>query len=166
MRSSLLKEIEQLKIGEGASAIGFAMLWIMIAVIDEEARVYLIDPMFFVPFSAICITLATGSYFWSIMLEHVKHQRKLILTDKQKNYFKMLHLLIVSLMIGATILIIINLPVASSSVGLLVLIYGFMWLEYINYFHIRLSYLTPREFKQLLIHKPARAHLSRVLRSK
>lgn len=35
---------------------------------------------------------------------------------------------------------------------------------YINYFHIRLSYLTPREFGTLLKHKRLRrSHLNRVM---
>ncbi|WP_165981075.1 hypothetical protein [Macrococcus lamae] len=167
MKSSLQKEVNGLMYGEGASAAGFAVLWIITAIIDEEARVYLQQPLFIAPFLTICIILATGSYFWSIMSQHIKNRQRVILTDQQHRRFRWLHRLIIAAIVISTIFIAVQLPLSRSELFLIMLIYGFMWLEYINYFHIRLSYLSPREFKQLIIHrKPTRSHLSRALRSK
>ncbi|KAA1036590.1 hypothetical protein [Macrococcus equipercicus] len=165
MTTSLQREVKQLMYGEGASAAGFIILWGITAVINEEARSYLLNPLYIVPLLTICIILAAGSYFWSIMNSCIKEKRPVRLTAAQRSRFAWLHRLIIIAMITATILMVINLPVSQPL--LLILIYSFMWLEYINYFHMRLSYLSPREFKQLLIHrKPARSQLSRALRSK
>ncbi|GGB10981.1 hypothetical protein GCM10007190_18850 [Macrococcus hajekii] len=76
-------------------------------------------------------------------------------------------MLILAVIFLSTFAIVWTLPHTDEMWLLIILTYGFMWLEYINYFHVRLSYLTPREFRQLLTNRKVTAsHLNRAMKGK
>lgn len=167
MTSKLQKEVNQLYYGEGLSAAGFFVLWFGTAFFRPETRPFLLSPAASISLINICIILSTGSYFWGIMKWHVDERRLLKLTSTQIQRFSRIHYLIITMAILSTLTIIFSMPHSAEMWLLIALTYIFMWLEYINYFHIRLSYLTPREFRQLLINrKVTPSHLNRALKNK
>lgn len=167
MPNKLQKEVNQLCYGEGLSAAGFMLLWFGTAFFKPETRVFLLSPATFLSVINISLILLTGSYFWGIMKRHVDNRKVLALTAQQIQRFRYLQSVIILILISATVAIIMTLPHSQDMWLLIALTYIFMWLEYINYFHIRLSYLTPREFRQLVTNRKLTAsHLRRALRNK
>lgn len=167
MRSPLLKEVDRLYKEEGASAIGFLVLWFGIAIVNPGSADYLLHPAVLFSFLNICLILLTGSMFWKVMRHCLQNNQRVLLTERQHAVFRTLHLIVIAWIVLSSALILLYQPFSSSMWLLIGLTYGFMWLEYINYFHIRLSYLTPREFRQLLRHRTlAKSHLNRALHSR
>ncbi|TDL98249.1 hypothetical protein ERX27_03680 [Macrococcus brunensis] len=167
MPNKLQKEVNQLYYGEGLSGVGFLLLWFGTALFKPETRVFLLSPATFFSVLNISLILLTGSYFWGIMKHHVDRRKKLVLTDHQTQRFRLLQIFIIVMIIISTIAILVTLPHSHDMWLLIALTYIFMWLEYINYFHIRLSYLTSREFKQLVIKRKLTAsHLRRAIKNK
>lgn len=167
MLNKLQKEVNQLYYGEGLSGVGFILLWFGTAFFKPETRVFLLNPATALSVVNISLILLTGSYFWGIMKLHVDSRKRLVLTNHQIQSFRRMQIFIIFLIILSTLALFIALPHSHDMWLLFALTYIFMWLEYINYFHLRLSYLSPREIKQLVKNRKLSAsHLRRAIRNK
>ena len=98
------------------------------------------------------------------MYDIVKTGGKMYMTSKQQRLFILFKRVSIVLIIICSMLFIYALITGEQYLMLSAFLLCFATIEYINYFHIRLSYLTPREFGALLKHRRLRrSHLNRVM---
>lgn len=115
------------------------------------------------PLITLCFILAIGAYFWKLMYDVVKKRGKMHMTIKPHLFILFKRVSIILIMICSMIFF-YGVMTSERYLLLSALLLCFAIVGYINYFHIRLSYLTPREFGTLLKHKRLRrSHLNRVM---
>ncbi|WP_414053230.1 hypothetical protein ACMGE6_06755 [Macrococcus equi] len=163
MQNSLIKELRSLYTGEGFSSAAFFLIWLYCC-FNHEYQHIARQLHIALPVIVLCLMLGIGTYFWKLMLSRVISGQKMTLTPSQKKLFLTLENISIILLVICSILFIHALFSKQSYIGLSFFITGFAIVEYINYYHTRLSYLTPREFRALLKHRRLRkSHLNRVL---
>ena len=157
MQNSLIKELKSLYTGEGFSSVMFFLIW-MYCCFNHEYQEMARSLHIAFPLITLCFILAIGAYFWKLMYDVVKKRGKMHMTIKPHLFILFKRVSIILIMICSMIFFY---GVMTSERYLLLC---FAIVGYINYFHIRLSYLTPREFGTLLKHKRLRrSHLNRVM---
>lgn len=163
MQNSLIKELKSLYTGEGMSSIGFFLIWLY-ACFHHDYQSIARAPYIALPAITLCFMLFVGTYFWKLMLDVVRDGQKIHFTAQQKRLFIMFKRLAILLLAICSMLFIYAVITHQDYIYLSLFLFGFAIVEYINYFHVRLSYLTPREFRGLLKHKRLRkSHLNRVM---
>ncbi|WP_414042374.1 hypothetical protein ACMGE9_08535 [Macrococcus sp. EM39E] len=163
MQISLIKELKSLYTGEGFSSISFFLIWLYCCFNHEYLQIAR-QPHIALPVNTLCFILFVGTYFWKLMLNIVSVGHKMHLTTKQKRLFVFFKHLSIILLVICSMLFIYAIVTKRDYIYFGLFLFAFAFVEYINYFHIRLSYLTPREFRALLKHRRLRkSHLNRVM---
>ncbi|MGK0554004.1 hypothetical protein [Macrococcus capreoli] len=163
MQNSLIKELKSLYSGEGLSSIAFFIIWLFACFNDDYQQIARLLNIA-LPTITLCFILMIGAYFWKLMLGCVIKGEKMVLTSQQKRIFVVLKRVALLLLIICSVLFIYAIMKQQDYIGVSLFLFGFAIVEYINYFHIRLSYLTPKAFNALLKHKRLRqSHLNRVM---
>lgn len=163
MQNSLIKELKSLYTGEGFSSVMFFFIWLYCC-FEQEYQELARSLHIALPLVTLCFILAIGAYFWKLMYDIVKTGGKMYMTSKQQRLFILFKRVSIVLIIICSMLFIYALITGEQYLMLSAFLLCFAIVEYINYFHIRLSYLTPREFGALLKHKRLRrSHLNRVM---
>lgn len=160
-KRTVQQEVSQLFSGELLSGIGFFFIWLGVIILDLPMKPIAMQSYVFITVINLSLILITGSYFWYIMKQAISKRKQVSLTTAQYKQLMFLRRMIELLLIIATIAVILNVGQMNGATWFL---YIFMVVEYINYFQVRLSYLSFRELKQFLIHKrPHIPHLKRAL---
>lgn len=163
MQNSLIKELKSLYTGEGFSSVMFFLIWLYCCFNHEYQAIAVSFHVAF-PLITLCFILAVGAYFWKLMYDIVKSGGKMHMTIEQQRLFILFKRVSIVLIIICSMLFIYALMVGEQYFMLSAFLLCFAIVEYINYFHIRLSYLTPREFGALLKHRRLRrSHLNRIM---
>lgn len=163
MQNSLIKELKSLYTGEGFSSVMFLLIW-MYCCFNHEYQEMARSLHIAVPLITLCFILAIGAYFWKLMHDVVKKRGKMHMTIKQQHLFILFKRVSIVLIMICSMLFIYALMTSERYLMLSTFLLCFAIVEYINYFHIRLSYLTPREFAALLKHRRLRrSHLNRIM---
>ncbi|QYA44439.1 hypothetical protein KYI13_10425 [Macrococcoides bohemicum] len=162
MQNSLIKELKSLYTGEGFSSVMFFLIW-MYRCFNHEYQEIARSLHIAFPLITLCFILAIGAYFWKLMYDVVKKRGKMHMTIKPHLFILFKRVSIILIMICSMIFF-YGVMTSERYLLLSALLLCFAIVGYINYFHIRLSYLTPREFGTLLKHKRLRrSHLNRVM---
>ncbi|QYA42016.1 hypothetical protein KYI11_10505 [Macrococcoides bohemicum] len=162
MQNSLIKELKSLYTGEGFSSVMFFLIW-MYCCFNHEYQEMARSLHIAFPLITLCFILAIGAYFWKLMYDVVKKRGKMHMTIKPHLFILFKRVSIILIMICSMIFF-YGVMTSERYLLLSALLLCFAIVGYINYFHIRLSYLTPREFGTLLKHKRLRrSHLNRVM---
>lgn len=162
MQNSLIKELKSLYTGEGFSSVMFFLIW-MYCCFNHEYQEMARSLHIAFPLITLCFILAIGAYFWKLMYDVVKKRGKMHMTIKPHLFILFKRVSIILIMICSMIFF-YGVMTSERYLLLSALLICFAIVEYINYFHIRLSYLTPQEFGTLLKHKRLRrSHLNRVM---
>lgn len=162
MQNSLIKELKSLYTGEGFSSVMFFLIWLYCCFNHEYQEIARSLHIAF-PLITLCFILAIGAHFWKLMHDVVKKRGKMHMTIKPHLFILFKRVSIILIMICSMIFF-YGFMTSERYLLLSALLLCFAIVEYINYFHIRLSYLTPREFGALLKHKRLRrSHLNRVM---
>lgn len=162
MQNSLIKELKSLYTGEGFSSVMFFLIW-MYCCFNHEYQEIARSLHIAFPLITLCFILAIGAYFWKLMYDVVKKRGKMHMTIKPHLFILFKRVSIILIMICSMIFF-YGVMTSERYLLLSALLLCFAIVGYINYFHIRLSYLTPREFGTLLKHKRLRrSHLNRVM---
>lgn len=162
MQNSLIKELKSLYTGEGFSSVMFFLIW-MYCCFNHEYQEMARSLHIAFPLITLCFILAIGAYFWKLMYDVVKKRGKMHMTIKPHLFILFKRVSIILIMICSMIFF-YGVMTSERYLLLSALLLCFAIVGYINYFHIRLSYLTPQEFGTLLKHKRLRrSHLNRVM---
>lgn len=162
MQNSLIKELKSLYTGEGFSSVMFFLIW-MYCCFNHEYQEIARSLHIAFPLITLFFILAIGAYFWKLMYDVVKKRGKMHMTIKPHLFILFKRVSIILIMICSMIFF-YGVTTSERYLLLSALLLCFAIVGYINYFHIRLSYLTPREFGTLLKHKRLRrSHLNRVM---
>lgn len=162
MQNSLIKELKSLYTGEGFSSVMFFLIW-MYCCFNHEYQEIARSLHIAFPLITLFFILAIGAYFWKLMYDVVKKRGKMHMTIKPHLFILFKRVSIILIMICSMIFF-YGVTTSERYLLLSALLLCFAIVGYINYFHIRLSYLTPREFGILLKHKRLRrSHLNRVM---
>lgn len=162
MQNSLIKELKSLYTGEGFSSVMFFLIW-MYCCFNHEYQEMARSLHIAFPLITLCFILAIGAYFWKLMYDVVKKRGKMHMTIKPHLFILFKRVSIILIMICSMIFF-YGVMTSERYLLLSALLLCFAIVGYINYFHIRLSYLTSREFGTLLKHKRLRrSHLNRVM---
>lgn len=163
MQNSLIKELKSLYTGEGFSSVMFFLIWLYCC-FQHDYQIMARSLHIALPLVTLCFILAIGAYFWKLMYDIVKSGGKMHMTIKQQRLFILFKRVSIVLIIICSMLFIYALMAGEQYFILSAFLLCFAIVEYINYFHIRLSYLTPREFGALLKHRRLRrSHLNRIM---
>ncbi|MCE4957421.1 hypothetical protein [Macrococcoides caseolyticum] len=166
MQNSLIKELRSLYSGEGFSGVAFFIIWLYACFSDDYQQIAR-QLHIAIPTITLCFILMIGTYFWRLMLRTVIKGEKMNLTSQQKRIFFILKGVSLLLLMMCSMLLILAMFSQQKYISLSIFLFGFAIIEYINYFYIRLSYLSPREFRELLRHRRLRqSHLNRLLHKK
>lgn len=166
MQNSLIKELKQLYSGEGFSCAMFFVIWLYCIFNDAYIAIARSLHVAF-PVLSLCFILGVGTVFWKLMLNVVSKQERMYLTAGQKKMFKIFQCISLIMLVISSIFMLLSFIYQQEYKWIGLFLYIFATVEYINYYHVRLSYLTPREFKALLKHRRLRAsHLNRTLHEK
>ncbi|MEH7236638.1 hypothetical protein [Bacillus sp. JJ1562] len=166
MKERAQKKLFSLWSGELAAAILFPILWLFYIPTFKWSDQYLTTFPHIFAFSVLEFILFQGSYYWYLKWKRVKEGKRSSLTNKQLETFRIFKLInLVLLVIGLPILV----YQATFSKGLYwyLFLYGFAIIEHINYYHIRLSYMSVEEIKEFMHQKGfRRSILARELRKR
>lgn len=159
MQKKVQKKLFGLFTGEWFATLLFAVLWGLYIQLDEGFEVYL------TPFSAIYAfvllewILLQGGYYWFLKWRQMKKGVRSRLADQQLRlflFFKRSNQLLIA--IGCLILLYQCMVMPKEFYWFLCL-FGFAIIEYINYYHIRLSYMSVEEIKEFIQQKGFRSSL-------
>ncbi len=147
MKEKAQKKLFGLWTGELAAAILFPILWLLYIPTFKWSNHYLTTFPHLLAFCILEFILFQGSFYWYLKWKQVKQGKSSTLTNKQLTSFRFFK-------ISNLVLLVIGIPVlvyqATFSKGLYwyLFLYGFAIIEYINYYHIRLSYMSVEEIRE------------------
>ncbi|WP_077619483.1 hypothetical protein [Bacillus sinesaloumensis] len=166
MKEKAQKKLFSLWTGELSAAILFPILWIFYIPTFEWSNQYLTTFPHLYAFCLLEYILLQGSLYWYLKWRRVKAGKTSAFTTKQLGIFRFFK-------IGNLVLLVIGIPVlvyqTTFSKGLYwyLFLFGFAIIEHINYYHIRLSYMSGEEIKEFLKQKGfRRSILARELKRK
>lgn len=152
MKEKAQKKLFSLWTGELAAAIIFPILWLFYIPTFEWSNQYLTTFPHIFAFCILEYILFQGSFYWYLKWKRLKQGKISSLTNKQLARFRFFRKSnLVLLLIGIPVLI----YQATFSKGLLwyLFLFGFALIEHINYYHIRLSYMSVDEIKEFFRQK-------------
>ncbi|MEH7385067.1 hypothetical protein V7147_06585 [Bacillus sp. JJ1521] len=152
MKERTQKKLYGLWTGEFAAAILFPILWLFYIPTFKWSNEYLTTFPHIFAFCILELILFQGSYYWYLKWKRVKEGKRSLLTNKQRVTFRIFKKInLVLLVIGIPVLV----YQATFSKGLYwyLFLFGFAIIEYINYYHIRLSYMSVKEIKEFIQQK-------------
>ena len=156
MHQKLTKKLFNLFIGELAATIIFAVLGLMFLNIHDWTNPHLTSfaPLF--AFLLLEFLLIQGSYYWFLKWTQAKRRGFSKLPDQQLKLFQHLKRVNLFLLGVGFVLVIYELLHFPKELFWLLFLYIFALGEYINYYHVRLSYQTTEEAKDFMRQKKFR----------
>ncbi|MBT2659994.1 hypothetical protein J7E35_02885 [Bacillus sp. ISL-45] len=153
MQNKLNKKLASLYKGELFAVFTFALMWILYIQLFEWSVPYLTSYSSLYAFVLLEFILLQGSYYWYLKLKQVQQNDFTALPNGQLRTFanfKRLNSWLI--LIGVFILIyqFISKPI---ELNWFIFLFLFAVVEYINYYHVRLSYQTIDEIKELMKQK-------------
>ncbi|WP_456364440.1 hypothetical protein [Priestia aryabhattai] len=159
MKNKIKKKYFTLFTGELSATIVFAAIWIMFLMRKSEINTFLTSYYSVYAFVLLEFVLLQGSLYWYLKLKQARKNSFNNLPDSTLRVFNVCKKLNLLLFITGAILLIIQVVTLRTEMFWYTMIYIFALVEYINYFYIRLSYLSPeemKEFRQLKGFKPSK----------
>lgn len=156
MYRKLTKKLFSLFSGELTAAIIFALVWLMFLNTHDWMNPYLssIAPLF--AFLFLEFLLIQGSYYWFLKWRQAKRRDFSILPKYQlKLFFRLKYVNLFLLGVGF-VFVIYELIRYPKEFYWFFFLYIFALVEYINYYHVRLSYQSLEEMKEFMRHKKFR----------
>ena len=157
MHKKMKKKFLSLWTGEFTATILFALVWMQYLALFEWADSYLSSFSTLYAFALLEFILLQGSYYWFLKWKQLKRKDYSHLSYGQLrlfSWFKKMNLFLIG--IGFLVLI-YQVIVFPLEFYWFLFLYLFAIIEYINYYHIRLSYLTMDEIKEFLRQKGFRS---------
>jgi len=148
MRKKIEKKYYSLFTGELSATISFAGVWVFYLKLYSSLEVHLTSYYPLYAFTLLEFILLQGSLYWYLKLKQVRQNIFSSLPPTQLRVFYLLKKLNLFLFAIGAIILIYQLTTLSTKIYWFLFLYLFALVEYINYFHIRLSYLSPEEIKE------------------
>lgn len=162
VRKKLEKKLLSLFLGELVAVCMFLFLWFQF--IDKYGVVFT-KPANLFGFVLLEFILLQGSYYWWIKYRSARSGLTKGLGTNHVRLFKALKVFNIGLLIVGLMVMGLQWQQMNGTFYLYLFLYCFALVEYINYFHIRLSYMYAGEFKELWRKKRlSRSVLARDLR--
>ena len=154
LRKKLLKRFSYLYTGELMSVVGFITLIFLLKRVYPQLRLYSLTS-FWISFFLLEFLLVQGSIYWYAKWKRLKIENTTITSIKIIKRYKNLKKLNIVLIIVLIFIFVFDFfkwypSVPLHSLGIAGFIYIFAVLEYINYFHLQLSYDNLSDIKYLL----------------
>ncbi|WP_099361541.1 hypothetical protein [Fredinandcohnia onubensis] len=155
MKARAQKKLFGLWTGELSAAILFPVLWLLYIPTFEWSAHYLTTFPHIFAFCILEYILFQGSYYWYLKWRRVRQGKSSSLPDSYLSRFRFFKR-------SNFVLLVVGLPFlvyqATFSKGLYwyLFLYGFAIIEHINYYHIRLSYMSIDEIKEFIRQKGVR----------
>lgn len=159
MRKKMEKKYYSLFTGELSAGIVFVAIWIMFLMKKSEINTFLTSYYSVYAFVLLEFVLLQGSLYWYLKLKQARKNSFTKLPNSTLKIFSIFKKVNLLLFIIGAILLIIQVVTLRTEMFWYAMIYVFALVEYINYFYIRLSYLSPeemKEFRQLKGFKPSK----------
>lgn len=159
MQKKVRKKLFGLFTGEWFATLLFAVLWFLYTQLDEGFEAYL------TPFSSIYAfvmlewILLQGGYYWFLKWKQVKKGVFSQLADKQLRLFVFLKRSNLFLIAIGFLILVYQCIVFPKEFYWFVFLFAFAIIEHINYYHIRLSYMSAEEIKEFIQQKGFRSSL-------
>ncbi|WMX53821.1 hypothetical protein [Peribacillus sp. R9-11] len=157
MKKKVEKKLYNLMFGEFSALIMFAFIWVIYIYILDKFDHYLTSMQNIYAFILLEFILLQGSIYWYLKWRKVKDNKSYNLSDSQLYIFLWLRRINVFLLCLGFIIFLKNTNYSPINFnGFYLFLYCFALIEYINYYHLRLSYQTPQEIKEFLRQKGLR----------
>jgi hypothetical protein len=150
MRKKVEKTLFGLWAGELFAVVCFALLWLIYAQQFEWAEPYVTSWPSVYAFALLEFILLQGSYYWFVKWKQVRRGCFSHLPDRHLRLFQVFKRINLFLIAIGLLFLIYQWKVFSVDFYWFVFLYVFAILEYINYYHVRLSYQTIDEIKDFL----------------
>ncbi|MBS4189988.1 hypothetical protein KHA94_07195 [Bacillus sp. FJAT-49705] len=157
MQKKVKKKLLSLFIGELSATVIFALVWIIYLKLFEWAEPYLTSFSSLYAFVLLEFILLQGSYYWFLKWKQAQRKDFSHLPYHPLRIFALFKRINLSLIVIGIIVIIYQLIVFPLEFYWFVFLYFFAIIEYINYYHIRLSYQNIDEIKNLIRQKELRS---------
>jgi len=154
MHNKIKKKLLHLYTGELTATIVFLIVWLVYLQKYEWASLTGYTAYAFILLEFI---LLQGTYYWYLKYNQIKHGDLGALPHRWLRLFKACKLINVVLIGLGVPLIIVQLSSLPANFYFFLFLYLFAIGEYINYYHIRLSYQTSEEINDWLRHKKLRS---------
>lgn len=153
MYHKLTKKLFNLFSGELAATIMFATVWLMFLTSHEWTKPYLTSftPLF--AFLLLEFLLLQGSFYWYLKWRQARRRDFSNLPEYQLKLFRGLKRVNLFLLGVGFVLVIYELISYPKEMYWFLFLYLFALAEYINYYHVRLSYQTMGEMKEFKRHR-------------
>ncbi|CRK84999.1 hypothetical protein [Neobacillus massiliamazoniensis] len=157
MQKKVEKKLLKLFTGELSATIIFALVWIEFLQLYRWTVPYLTSFSSLYAFALLEFILLQGSYYWFLKLKQTKRKDYSHLPYRQLKIFAVFRGFNLFLIGIGIIIMIYQLVVFPIEFFWFVFLYFFAIIEYINYYHIRLSYQSIDEIKELIRQKELRS---------
>ncbi|RID83630.1 hypothetical protein D1953_15090 [Peribacillus asahii] len=157
MQKKVQKKLFNLFTGELFATIMFAVLWMMYLQLFKWTGPYLTSFSSLYAFALLEFILLQGSYYWFLKWKQVQRKDYSHLPYRQLRIFRLFKRLNLFLIGIGIIIMIYQLIVFPLHFYWFIFLYIFAIIEYINYYHIRLSYQSIDEMKDFIRQKKLRS---------
>lgn len=147
MHKKMKKKFFSLWTGELTATIVFALVWIAYVILFDWAESYLTSFSTLYAFALLEFVLLQGSYYWFLKWKQIKGKDYSYLPYGQLRIFSLFKRVNIFLIGIGIIVLIYQIIVFPLELYWFLFLFLFAIIEYINYYHIRLSYLTMDEIK-------------------
>ncbi|MED1739513.1 hypothetical protein P4U97_08375 [Bacillus swezeyi] len=159
MKRKVQKKLFELCFGEGFAVVYFPILWIWSIDLLEWTKPYLMSIPSLFAFALLEFLLLQGSLYWYLKYKRVKQNSCSDLSPQIIRLFLLFKRLNLMLVGAGFLIFIYQIQNKSLDLMLYIFLYVFAVIEYINYYHIRLSYLSIEEIKLLMRQRGPRSSL-------
>ncbi|MFJ8236048.1 hypothetical protein ACIQ34_09915 [Ureibacillus sp. NPDC094379] len=157
MHKKVEKKLFNLFTGELTATILFVIVWILYLNTYDWGPEYLAAFPTIYAFFLLEFILLQGSYYWYLKWRQVKQKDFTHLPIRQLKVFSFFKRLDLILIIVGFVFLIVQLIRIPVYFYLYLFLFLFALIEYINYFHIRLSYMSVGEIKEFIQQKGFRS---------
>ncbi|EIJ78016.1 hypothetical protein PB1_10629 [Bacillus methanolicus PB1] len=150
MKINVKRKLLSLFTGELFAAVSFALLWIMYIQLFDWTEPYLTSFPSLYAFVLLEFILLQGSFYWFLKFRQVQRECYSHLPYRQLRlfvFFKRFNLFLIAI---GLLLMIYQYKINAVDFYWFLFLYVFAIIEYINYYHIRLSYQSIDEIKDLI----------------
>ncbi|RKD22912.1 hypothetical protein BEP19_11795 [Ammoniphilus oxalaticus] len=153
MYKKTVRRLFYLYTGEFVSTLLFAVLWALYLQNSEWTAPYLTSLASVYFFLLLEMILLQGSYYWFLKWKQVRKRDFSNLPDQKMRLFSFFKKVNITLIALGIPLMIYEFMISSLIFYWCLFLYLFAIIEQINYYHIRLSYLSLEEIKQFIRQK-------------
>lgn len=156
MNTKVRKKLFQLFTGELAATISFAFLWLLYLQMFESVYSYLTSFSTLFAFGLLEFISCQGSYYWFLKWRQVINKNYLNLPNKQLRLFTAFKRINLAFIAVGVIILIYEFMSVSVVFNWFLFLFLFAIIEHVNYYHIRLSYLSIDELRDFFRQKKLR----------